>query len=234
MLRYIWFDLDETLYPPTSGLMSAVGKRMREYLEQEYALSPEQAHALQVRYWREHGTTLRGLMLERAIDPHHFLDYAHDVDVAQYLEPNPPLRAQLQQIPYRKVIVTNADVPHAERVLARLGIADQFQRVFDIEFFEYECKPARSAYERVLRALDARGDECLLIEDTARNLDTARELGIHTILLMHPPAPAQAPDAWLDPAAQNRPTECPTTADLCLDDILQVNAAIATLASQTL
>ncbi|OQY86513.1 MAG: hypothetical protein B6D41_13310, partial [Chloroflexi bacterium UTCFX4] len=145
-----------------------------------------------------------------------------------------PLRAQLQQIPYRKGIVTNEDVPHAKRVLARLGIADQFQRVFDIEFFEYECKPARSAYERVLRALDARGDECLLIEDTARNLDTARELGIHTILLMHPPAPAQAPDAWLDPAAQNKPTECPATAELCMDDILQVNAAIATLASQTL
>lgn len=224
MVQYVFFDLDETLYPPSSGLMNAVSDRMRLYLQQEYAMPPERAHALQTRYWREYGTTLRGLMLEYGINPQRFLEFAHDVDVAQYLEPAPQLRAQLQQIPLTKVIVTNADVPHAQRVLARLGVADQFQAIFDVVFFEYECKPARGAYERVLRALAARGDECILVEDTPRNLDAARELGIRTILLLHPQTP-RAPDAAPTSA------ECPAAANLCIDDIAQVNVAIATVAA---
>lgn len=232
MLRYILFDLDETLYPPTTGLMPAIGDRMRVYLEQEYAMPPERAQDLQKRYWQEFGTTLRGLMLEREIDPQHYLNFVHDVDVTRYLKPNPQLRAQLQDIPYVKVIVTNADVPHAQRVLAQLGIADQFERIFDIVFFEYESKPARGAYERVLRALAARGDECILVEDTARNLDSARELGIQTILLVHPEARVQPTAALSDPAAHNKPAECPPTANACINDILQVNAAIAALASR--
>lgn len=231
MLRYILFDLDETLYPPTSGLMPAIGDRMRIYLEREYAMPPERAHDLQKRYWQEYGTTLRGLMLEREIDPQRYLNFVHDVDVTQYLEPNPQLREQLEQIPYVKVIVTNADVPHAQRVLERLGIADQFERIFDIVFFEYESKPARGAYERVLHALSARGDECILVEDTARNLDSARELGIQTILLLHPDARIQPTAALTDPAAENKPVECPPAANVCINDISQVNTAIQLLAA---
>ncbi len=231
MTKYILFDLDETLYPPTSGLMPAVSERMRLYLEREYAMPAERAHELQKRYWREYGTTLRGLMLEHEINPRHYLEFVHDVDVAQYLEPNPRLRAQLQQIPFAKMIMTNADVPHAQRVLARLGIADQFQEIFDIVFFEYECKPARGAYERVLRALAARGDECILVEDTARNLDNARRLGMRTILLLHPPSENLTNDPFPDPALQTKPAECPSSANLCIDDIAQVNAAIATVAA---
>ena len=229
MLKYIFFDLDETLYSPDSGLMPAVGERMRLYLEREFSLPPERAHELQKRYWNDYGTTLRGLMMEHEIDPLRYLDFVHDVDVSQFLEPNPQLRAQLQNIPYPKVIVTNADVPHAQRVLARLGITDQFEKIFDIIFFEYECKPARGAYERVLRALTVRGDECILVEDTARNLASARELGIRTILLLHPEARLNA-SASSDPAASFHATECPPSANFCIDNIAQVSAAIAELA----
>lgn len=231
MLRYILFDLDETLYAPDSGLMPAVGDRMRLYLEREYNLSPEVAHELQKRYWHEYGTTLRGLMMEREIDPLHFLDFVHDVDITRYLAPNPQLRQLLENIPYPKAIVTNADVPHALRVLNQLGIADQFIHIFDIVFFEYECKPARGAYERVLRALPARGEECILVEDTARNLDAARALGIRTILLLHPDAREQPTAALTDPAIANKGMECPPTANACISDIFQVGDAITALAA---
>ncbi|MBI4675005.1 MAG: pyrimidine 5'-nucleotidase [Chloroflexi bacterium] len=230
MIRYILFDLDETLYPPSSGLMPAIGDRMRAFLEREYALSPEDAYDLQKRYWFEYGTTLRGLMLEHEIDPRHYLDFVHDVDVKQFIVPNPELNRILSSIPYEKVIVTNADVPHAQRVLNQLGIAAQFSRIFDIVFMEYECKPARGAYERVLRALNATGAECILVEDTARNLATARELGIRTILLLQPEARTQPSARFADPAAQMKATACPPDADLCIEDIAQVGDAIAQLA----
>lgn len=234
MTRFILFDLDETLYPATSGLMPAVGVRMRLYLEQKYNLKPEDAHELQKRYYNEYGTTLRGLVLEQQINPRDYLDFVHDVDVSQFIHPDERLHAVLASIPYDKVIVTNADSPHAERVLARLGVADQFLRIFDIVFMEYECKPARGAYERVLDKLGVRGDECILVEDMARNLPTARELGIGTILIMNPHAVDQ-PGSWFpDPAAQSRPLECPSDANVCIEEIYRVADAIRNLNGDSL
>lgn len=231
MIKYILFDLDETLYPATSGLMPAIGERMRLYLEQRYKLDPERAHELQKRYWLQYGTTLRGLMLEREIDPQEYLDFVHNVDVAHFLAPDERLREILSNIPYGKVIVTNADAPHAERVLARLGIADQFTRIFDIVFMEFECKPARGAYERVLKTLNAGGDECILIEDSVRNLPAARELGIQTILLLPPGSDpnVQPSRRNLDPASEKFVAGCPPDADLCMDEIYQVADAIQQL-----
>ncbi len=231
MLKYILFDLDETLYPATSGLMPAIGERMRLYLEQRYQLEPEHAHELQKRYWLEYGTTLRGLMLEREIDPKDYLGYVHNVDVTQFIHPDARLHQVLANIPYEKVIVTNADAPHAERVLARLGIADQFTRIFDIVFMEFECKPARGAYERVLKKLNARGDECILIEDSVRNLASARELGIRTVLLLPPGADpnVQPSRRLLDPASHKTTIECPPDANMCIPEIYRVADAIQQL-----
>ncbi|MGB8643928.1 MAG: pyrimidine 5'-nucleotidase [Anaerolineae bacterium] len=183
MLRYALFDLDETLYPTTNGLMQTIGERMRLYIMQRYGLPAEEAYALQKQYWREYGTTLRGLYIERHIDPEEYLRFVHDVSVRDFVTPDPKLRAVLEGIPLRKAIVTNADAPHARRVLKVLGLADLFAQIFDIVSFGYVCKPATEVYEYVLKQLGARGDECVLVEDMARNLPTARALGIRTILL---------------------------------------------------
>ncbi len=231
MIKYLLFDLDETLYPATSGLMPAIGDRMRLYLEQRYHLSPERAHELQKRFYHTYGTTLRGLMLEREIDPQDYLGFVHDVDISHFLARDERLHEILASIPFEKVIVTNADALHAERVLAHLGIADQFTRIFDIVFMEFECKPARGAYERVLKKLNARGDECILIEDSVRNLPAARELDIQTILLLPRGSDpnAQPSRRNLDPASEKFETECPPDADLCIEEIYQVADAIQQL-----
>lgn len=232
MIKYILFDLDETLYPASSGLMPAIGDRMRLYLEKRYDLDSEHAHALQKRYWLEYGTTLRGLMLEREIDPQDYLDFVHDVEVAQFVHPDERLHALLASIPYKKVIFTNADSPHAERVLNRLGIADQFTRVFDIVSVGFDCKPSRGAYEYVLTALEVRGDECILVEDSVRNLPAAREMGVSTILVLPPGSDpnVQPSRRFLDPASQNKVAECPPDANICIPDIYQVADAIQQLA----
>lgn len=209
MFKYILFDLDETLYPTTNGLMQAVGARIRDFIQRKFELSPEAAQELQKRYWNEYGTTLRGLYTEHRLDPAEFLAYVHNVDLTHFIHPDPHLREVLQQIPQDKLILTNADAPHARRVLERLGVADQFTRIFDVVCNEYECKPAPAVYARALTTLGVRGDECVLVEDLARNLPPARTLGIRTVLVYSP--------------------ECPVEADVCIPDIYQIADAIKRL-----
>jgi putative hydrolase of the HAD superfamily len=86
-------------------------------------------------------------------------------------------------IPYDKVVFTNASREHAERVLDLLAIRHHFARIVDVRDVGYESKPQPEAYQRVCELLGAKPEECLLVEDNARNLIAARELGMVTVLV---------------------------------------------------
>src|SRR5579871_3772380 len=88
------FDLDNTLYSASTHLFGQIDVRMKAFIGRELNLSPDDAHTLQKRYYREHGTTLRGLMINHKIDPDAFLDFVHDIDHA-VLAPVPDLTMAL-------------------------------------------------------------------------------------------------------------------------------------------
>ncbi len=183
MIKYLLFDLDETLYPFSTGLMQRINERMNEFMVQQLGVPKDQVTALRQSYWHAYGTTLRGLYVERHIDAQAFLDYVHDIPLDGYLRADDRLDALLSSLPQTKYIFTNAPADYARRVLRVLGIERHFRDIFDIYFIEYASKPAESAYRKVLSALKARGDECLMIDDSARNLAPARALGIRTVHL---------------------------------------------------
>jgi putative hydrolase of the HAD superfamily len=180
--KFVLFDLDDTLYPRSVGIMTTVGERIRQFIVDTLALKADEAAALQKRYFHTYGTTLRGLQDEHHIDPDVYLAYVHDFPL-DALQPTPELDRLLARIPLTKVIVTNASAEHAQRVLERLGIAHHFDAILDIRAFDYFCKPDPRAYERVLARLQARPEDCILIDDSARNLLPARRLGMTTILM---------------------------------------------------
>ena len=68
-LRYILFDLDETLYPSQSGLMAAISGLMSQYMVERLGMPPTEVPALREHYYRTYGTTLRGLQIHHGIDP---------------------------------------------------------------------------------------------------------------------------------------------------------------------
>ncbi len=183
MIKHILFDLDETLYPFSTGLMQHINRRMNEFMVQNLGVPVEDVSAMRQAYWHKYGTTLRGLYVERHIDAQAFLHYVHDIPLGEYLRADERLDALLAAIPQDKYIFTNAPEDYARRVLGILGIERHFRRIFDINFIAYESKPAASAYQRVLEALNVRGDECLMIDDAARNLAPAKALGMRTVLL---------------------------------------------------
>jgi putative hydrolase of the HAD superfamily len=176
------FDLDNTLYPASCRLFDQVQLRMTEFICERLSVSPDAAAELRRNYFRDHGTTLRGLMTVDHIDPHEFLAFVHDIDLAG-VPPDPALVAALKQLHGRKIVHTNGSVRHAERLLDHLGLSDSFCGIIDIVAAEFDPKPALAGYRLLLRRHAVAAPSALMIEDIARNLAPAAELGMTTAWL---------------------------------------------------
>lgn len=176
------FDLDNTLYPESCNLFDQVDRRMGLFVEQLLGLDRVSARALQKQYFREHGTTLRGLMTLHGIDPQSYLEFVHKIDVSG-ITANAELDQALSRLPGRKVIFTNASVPHARNVMDRLGITSHFSSIYDIACANYLPKPARETYEDFTSSLKVDPAKAIFFEDTARNLEPAAAMGMTTVWL---------------------------------------------------
>ncbi len=178
------FDLDNTLYPASCRLFDQIHARMTEFIARRFDLPPEQALLVQKTYFREHGTTLRGLMVVDGVDPDEFMAFVHAVDLA-CVPPDPALVAALARLPGRKIVHTNGSRRHAERLLDHLGIADAFCGIVDIAAAGWEPKPALAGYHELLRRHGVVPATALMLDDIARNLVPAAALGMTTVWLRH-------------------------------------------------
>jgi putative hydrolase of the HAD superfamily len=173
------FDLDNTLYPGSCGLFTQVQERMNEYICTRLAVSRQEAAELRARYFREHGTTMNGLMAVNRIDPHEFLEFVHDIDHS-VVPVNPELVAALTGLAGRKLVYTNGSVRHAENLLAHLGIAHLFEDIFDIVASDFAPKPAIVPFRAFVGRYGVEPRRALMVEDMAKNLAPAAELGMTT------------------------------------------------------
>lgn len=176
------FDMDDTLYPRDQGLMELVQARINAYVVEAVGLDPDSARVLQRQFLDEHGTTLAGLMANYTIEPEHFLHDVHDVPM-DGLEPNPALRDQLLRLPGRRFVFTNGAREYAGRVLERLGVTDCFDGVFAIEDADLTPKPEPSTFRRMIRTFGFEPRSAVFFEDTPRNLEPAKALGMATVLI---------------------------------------------------
>jgi putative hydrolase of the HAD superfamily len=173
------FDLDNTLYLASSGLFPRVQERMNDYICRLLSVSLDEAKALRAQYFREHGTTMHGLMAVHRIDPHEFMAFVHDVDLS-CVPANPALVAALDGLAGRKLIYTNGSVPHAENLLKHLGISHYFDDIFDIVASDFAPKPAMAPFRIFVERFGVEPASALMVEDMAKNLAPAAELGMTT------------------------------------------------------
>ncbi len=214
-LKYILFDLDETLYPSRSGLMARIGELMSRFMEERLDLPPSEVPTLREHYYHVYGTTMRGLQIHHGIDPEDYLAYVHDLPLEDYIGPNDELDRVLAEIETEKIIFTNASAEHARRVLAILGIERHFDCIIDVRAMGYMSKPDPEAYRRALEILGVAGDECLLVDDRARNLAPAKELGMITVLVSN------------EKAATRR--DPPQDADFVIDEVAEIGEVMQSL-----
>jgi len=180
------FDLDNTLYP-VSDIYDAIGARMSAYIARALAVDEVEALALRERYFHAYGATVSGLSRHHGIDAHDFLADVHNVDYSA-LTPDAELVALIARLPGRRIVFTNGGGGHGQRALARLGLANHFERVFDLEDAGLAPKPERAAYERLIAACGLAPTSAFLVEDTLKNLEPAHALGFRTVLVgaVHP------------------------------------------------
>lgn len=195
------FDLDNTLYPKAANLFALIDARMTSYVADLLGLDAEAARRVQKDYFHRHGTTLAGLMADHGVDPHHFLDYVHDIEM-DALEHDAPLVAAIAQLPGRKLVFTNADAPYAERVLDRIGLAGSFEAVHDVHATGYRPKPDPEAYRGLCEAYALDPAQSLFVEDMARNLAPAKAIGMTTV--------------WVDNGSEQAPGEIDLS---CIDHV---------------
>jgi putative hydrolase of the HAD superfamily len=209
--QLLLLDVDNTLYPPSCGVVERVDALINRYLVERVGIEPGEVDALRRRLWSDYGTTLHGLMHGHGIDPDDYLAFVHAIELADVLARDEPLAAMLRRLPLLKVAVTNGSAAHARGVLACLGVRELFFRVYGLERLGFVPKPYVQAYQVVLADLHAPGRDCILVEDRAVNLRAARQLGMRTVHVTGGGLPA--PDA-----------------DVSIGSILELEAALARLA----
>jgi len=174
------FDLDNTLYPASSRLFDQIDRNMTRFIMARLDLDWDAAHKLQKSFFREHGTTMRGLMSNHGTDPVEFLDFVHEIDLAA-IAPDPGLNQALERLPGRKVIFTNGSTDHANNITAHLGIDHHFDATFDIIDSDYTPKPDPGVYTKMTTELGINPATAIMFEDMARNLVPAADMGMVTV-----------------------------------------------------
>jgi putative hydrolase of the HAD superfamily len=189
------FDLDNTLYPRSTDLFRQVDERIRAYVGKLLGVEPAAAERIQKDFYRRHGTTLRGLMLEHEVKPDEFLEFVHDIDHSA-VQPDPALGAALLRLPGKKYIFTNGSRRHAEKVAERLGFPTHFEDIFDIVAAELVPKPERQTYDRFVQRFGLKPERAAMFEDLARNLVVPKAVGMITVLVVPPGIREVFHDEW--------------------------------------
>lgn len=182
-LRYALFDLDNTIYPKSCGLMREIGNRINCYMIERLGIREDAVSEKRVAFLKTWGTTLNALRRHYSVDPDEFLDFVHDIPLERFLQRDPGLDRMLGRLELRKVIFTNADARHARRVLSRTGILQHFEMIVDIHMLEFINKPDRRAFSQAMNFIGARPEECLLIEDSQANIRAGKEIGMITVMV---------------------------------------------------
>mmetsp|Transcript_13573 Transcript_13573/g.26970 ORF Transcript_13573/g.26970 Transcript_13573/m.26970 type:complete len:298 (+) Transcript_13573:49-942(+) len=212
-VKVLIFDIDDTLYPFTNGFTThRNGSVALQYMVDIMGFKNREAAAKvrQPLFLKYHSTAKalavaadEGLLppnldgSPRKFDPQSLADYWSKNAAFDMIAPDPPLRKCLNRLKSEAglhiVAFTNAPKRYGVKVLSRLGVSDAFDDglVFGVDDVLPFCKPERSAFEAVLsRVREAVGDngiefeDCVMFEDSMKNVRAAKALGMGTVLLL--------------------------------------------------
>ena len=180
LIKFWIFDLDNTLYAGNTRVFEQISKRISKYISEKLNVSIEEAKKIQKNYFYEYNTTLNGMIKNHKIDANEFLEFVHNVDI-DFLKEDPKLKEESKQLEGKKFIFTNGSRKHALNIIQRIGIDQSFDGIFDIVDSDFIPKPAIEPYKKLVEKHTIDPNLCVLVEDIARNLKPAYEMGMKTV-----------------------------------------------------
>lgn len=179
-VRHWVFDLDNTLYHPSARLFDQIEVKMTDYVMAELGVDQAEADRLRKTYWREHGTTLAGLMRDHDMDPLPYLEAVHDISL-EHLEKDTDLASRISGLPGKRFVYTNGSAPYAKRVLAARGLSGLFDGIYGVEHADFRPKPERAAFDMVFDKAGITAETAAMFEDDPRNLAAPHAMGMRTV-----------------------------------------------------
>ncbi|KAK9059582.1 hypothetical protein SSX86_020286 [Deinandra increscens subsp. villosa] len=201
------FDVDDTLYPLSSGLSAECTKNIKEYMVNKLDIEESKVPDICVQLYKDYGTTMAGLRaLGYDFDHDDYHSFVHGRLPYEYLKPDPVLRTLLVSLPIRKVIFSNANETHVAEVLGRLGLEDCFDDVICFESLNPKtqttdtpksgnepagllqkspilCKPSKNSFQQAFTMANINPHKTLFFDDSIRNIQTAKLTGLSTVLI---------------------------------------------------
>jgi putative hydrolase of the HAD superfamily len=208
------FDLDNTLYPPDSGIWPKIDERITLFLIELFGIDGLSARALHKHYYSRHGTTLTGLGAEHVELTERYLEFVHDIDRSA-LKPDPILAREVERLPGRKLIFTNGSRNHAILTARQLGLDGLFEDAFDIVAAGLASKPDEAAYNAFFERFQVDPRAAAMFEDMAKNLAVPKARGMTTTLVTTKPGQADHRDAHDRTTVQGQTAD----ADFVTDDL---------------
>ena len=179
-IKFWIFDLDNTLYSGNTRVFEQVDKKMTEYISKKLKVDKEEAKKIQKNYFHKYNTTLNGMIKNHKINAHEFLEFVHDINI-EFLQKDPNLAKEIERLDGIKIIFTNGSRKHALNVTKRLGVDQFFDDIFDIVDCNFIPKPLIEPYKKLVEKHKIDPKLCVLVEDIARNLKPAYEMGMKTV-----------------------------------------------------
>ena len=179
-IKYWIFDLDNTLYSGKTKVFEQVDKKMSKYISDKLNISIGEARKIQKNYFHEYNTTLNGMIKNHKINANEFLDFVHDINI-DFLKKDKKLADELEKLEGKKIIFTNGSRKHALNVTSKIGINQYFDGIFDIVDSDFIPKPSMEPYKKLVEKHKIDPKLSVLVEDIARNLKPAYEMGMKTV-----------------------------------------------------
>ena len=179
-IKYWIFDLDNTLYSGKTKVFEQVDKKMSKYISNKLNIGIDEAKKIQKSYFYEYNTTLNGMIKNHKINPNEFLEFVHDINI-DFLKKDHSLALEIEKLEGKKIIFTNGSRKHAINVTKKIGIDQHFDDIFDIVDADFVPKPSIAPYKKLVEKHKIDPKLCVFVEDIARNLKPAYEMGMKTI-----------------------------------------------------
>ncbi|KAL3802375.1 hypothetical protein HJC23_007200 [Cyclotella cryptica] len=254
----IIFDIDDTLYDVGTGFTAHrnTDSATSFMVDKLHFPSKEEAQILRDEYFTKYHSTAKGLTVAEAdgklpplpdgvtlpadrtsrFDPEELDEYwAQHLDFSLLGGPDPKCIETFEMMSRKLKIVgfSNGPRKYVTRVLKEIGLEYFFQskQLFAVNDVLPHCKPDHGAFQLVLEKIGVVPRECIMVEDSMKNIRVAKSLGMKTILVVGKDRKRENRSAEYqksaDDAEATKAGDIPDETDPAVDAVVEVASEVS-------